>query len=359
MSEGINEESKTLTLAQIQRPFLMDGNVVVFVKKWKKRYVVWKDDKLFFFEKNYGKEVPKEVFIMSSDTTMTTEIEQKEKKSIVRFKGVSGEIMILADESISFIEMAFKLFKSNLGCEKKKEEIEKLKVTQKEPEENKIPPWEEIKNKINIKSKINGKELQSLFKELGKTVTEYYFYSIVKEIINQWNDDEIIEFGYQQFCEEDLEDFGSLFGGRDNSSTEIQFVLGTNEENILRLLEIYMKIYKQFKLEWSELTKCLLVSMACWELFSNTELFNFIIVYLSKQFDIYQLLTFLHLYCEFESDLKLPLWHLFPSHIELLFKSICSSWTLEQKNLLISIIDDTWEWTKQQIDTLKSLLIPS
>ncbi|BFU24722.1 hypothetical protein EHI8A_108230 [Entamoeba histolytica HM-1:IMSS-B] len=352
MSEARLEELRMKTISQINRPYYMEGNVTLFDKKWKKRYLIWKGMVLYFYDKKGSKDITKEVYELSKDTTWNIEFDNKEKKNIIKLKGKS-EVIILVDETITLLENGYNQFKQDIETERKRIEIEQSKM--KEPI---LLNWEEVEKRINIKQgKWNSKEVQTLLKELGQITTEKYLYDILCKILNGWNEQEFIDFFYKEYCEEDLEDMGSFLAGSNKDNTTIQFVFGNDEKGAHFIANIYKKIYKQYELVWSEIARCLLVSLASWKLTSKDKMFQIITLDLFNLFETAEIVTFLHFYADYEEELNICLWCSLPEHIQFYLKEITNGWKKDQINSLISMITLMWSWKSDDIEHLKHILI--
>ncbi|ELP90269.1 hypothetical protein EIN_503150, partial [Entamoeba invadens IP1] len=301
----MTESSKEMKLfSQVVRPYTLESSVLIYEnKKWKKRYLLWKGMTLYLFDKKGTKEPSKEVYELGKDATMTIEADGKEKKNVIHFKGIS-DFLILADETLPAIEAAFKTYKSEIEAEKRRAEAEAARA--KEPV---VLSLEELNEKLNAHvGKWTGADYKVFLKDIGKVTSDKYLYKILKRVVQDWSNQDFIDFFYKEFCEEDLEDTGSFLAGKDKDDEEVTFVFGKDVKGAMRITDIFKTIYKNYNLVWSEIARCLLASLASWELTSRDEVFQVIVFEMTKEFDVAEIVTFLHFYADFEEDSFVVTW---------------------------------------------------
>ncbi|ELP94593.1 hypothetical protein EIN_497530 [Entamoeba invadens IP1] len=366
MEGGDLETLKTKPLSQIKRPFLMDGSVtVMFKKRWKKRYLVWKNSYIIFFDKNSQNEKPKDVIELKGTTTMNVEYDAKEKKNVVKFKSDPDEFWVLADETVPFLEMGFQAFKNGLEVKEKErikiEEEEKIKIEAIKQKEEEVSKVEEVKKKMNdflsTCKKMDKYQLEKLLKLLGKNNSEYYFYTIMEEATKQWDDADFIKFGYQQMCDEDLDDFASFIGGKEIFDDQIHLLLGTDDEGIIHAADLILRIAKEFKVEWSELVKGVFVAFTCWGFNSSDKRLRVFLSILTAPFTPDEVFAFLSFYKDYEVDCGLSDWGELSEDIQSIFLVVSKNWTKEETEHFCEMAQKCWGWQNDVICRMKTLLL--
>ena len=354
-------EQHEIKISQIPEPYELEGTITIFSKHWKKRHLIFKNNKAYCFDKKNSKKPAKEYLELTKDTIVLEETNEKEKKQIFKFKS-NIDLIVMKDDITNHLREKVNKLKHDYEIKKKRLEEEKMKSR----EQHVILSWEVIQQKISTYNSVHkhstdyqakSQALKSVFKEIGKESFEKYLIQILKETISTWKEEEVIEFFYKDVCEEDLEELGNYLGNRNKETNEIEFVFGNDEHGGHFIANVYKSIYKKYNLVWSELSRCLLVCIALWEMRSNSVLFETITLDLFEDFSMAQIVTFLHFYSDYEHEINVFHWCDLPEHIVTYLKKITWKYTKDQITSFISMITTMWNWETDRINKLKEHLL--
>ena len=351
-----------IKISQIQQPYDLEGTITIFSKHWKKRYVIFKNNKLYCFDKKNSKKPMKETIDITKDTVIIEEMNEKEKKEIFKFKTNHHELIVLKDDIVSQLQQRVIMLKTEHENQMKKLEEEKLKTKQ----QHTAMTWEAIQEKISNYTttmkysddfELKTTTLKSLFKEMGKDTFYRYMIQILQLTVDNFTATEFVDFFYKEFCEEDLEELGNFLGKKNEEKNEIEFVFGNDEKGAHKIAEIYHLIYTKYHLVWSELARCLLVSIALWGIKSDTEMFQIITLDMFQHFSMAEIVTFLHFYSDYENETETKKWYDIPDHIVVYMKKVTNGYSKEQLAAFISMITTMWNWDSENINRLMDALM--
>ena len=351
-------------LGKLSKPFHIEENVQIQIEdKWHKRYVIWKNDVLYFYKnsKNYN-DTPLHVIWLTEDTRLSVDVSAKEKKTVVKFMfAEGGEVKLMAGKASKEFEKAFdkckKEIREKLAQQKSVGDI--FKMSEAKPVQNTqnkyLIPWNLLENKIRQRGKMNGKELTEFMQEIGEKSGIEHFYDIMKVATETWSDDEYIEFGYKQFCESDIYAFINMMAGQNKNGQTI-YAFGDDVESVNKMMCIFLKLSDCEQWDFIEYVKYMLVCISVWNVKSDSETFRFIISYLLSTYGAVEVATIMKFIGDYESDIGMVEWKSFPDHFKLLLKDMNMRWENNQKNEFADILERCWGWNTNEIAQLRECL---
>ncbi|KAL7718648.1 PH domain-containing protein [Entamoeba marina] len=351
MNEEQCKEMKKTTIAELQQPIQFEGYVIQYtLKKQKKRYLIWKGNMMYIFNKYHLKEMAKDIFKIPFGCAFSIETVVKDKCDVIKFKTNPNELILILDESSCILHTTFQKYTTDIRyLQHKEDECESKEQTLTSEEINELLEQHQ--------GKWSNKEITDFFREIGKETLEKYKYTLLIRMISDWTNEEFIDCVYKDFCEEDLDDMSAFLGGKDDPTSEVIFVFGRDIVGAHRITDIYLKIYQKFNLVWSELARCLLSALACWELTSKDMFFCLILLDMFKTFDVAEIVTFLQFYATYEEEINEVVWSTLPDHIIDLFKKIVEGWDNKRILEMCEMIQAMWQWNSDEITSLKKVLL--
>ena len=190
-------------------------------------------------------------------------------------------------------------------------------------------PWEQVKQRIDAE---NGNwdinKIKDFLVTLGKPTCDQYLYTIMHLVLENWKDEEIASFLWQDFCDGALEDLESVFAGQQGDPTvavdaegnhlqenDTVFVLGRDEKGAQRLANVYHWVMTKEEFNWSEVTRCVLSAIANWRLKTDEVFFRVFVVQIIKDWSASEIAAFVNYVASYAKKNELESWEGLPQHV--------------------------------------------
>ena len=367
---------------------------------WKKRYFIMKDQFIWYFPTKNPNATPKGVIELNSNSRAETTngddaYQYITIRSVHRNQQIQADTAEIGAQWIDAINNHIKTLKK--VEERKKQEEEKIIV----PFTGKN--WGDVKTEINItkhqnESKIPPSELNLLLQKLGNDTCERYFYNIMIECIQNWEDEEIANYIWEEFGRnlvrmEEVElkdklhrrqsvmrtkkgklyrllsDINIVFGGTQGAifdengkevenSDEIVMVFGKSAQAGVRIGNIYSILIKEHNINFNEVIRTILDAMVKWKVNTEDIFFRNFVNNITESWDcamIGSLIAFLSVFTKehIEEPFNETPWEDLPPHALSFIKTYTIPWNQEQKMEFIEIGRLLWGWNSESFTKLR------
>ena len=351
---------------------------------WKKRWFVMKDQYIWYFPKNTGSAQPKGVIELDGNSSAQLVLDQKKPtiviNSVHRVQEINADTV---EEAKSWVD-AINDHVKTLGQANAQQPVQNVTVSepivpqivntapaQPAPEaSNTALPWSEVCAKINAEQgKWDATKIKDFMVTLGKVTCDQYLYSIMKLVLSNWQDADIAAFWWEDFCDGDLEDLETVVAGLQGDSTvavnndgqplgpnETVFVLGRDETGARRLASIYKWVANKEEFNWSEVTRCILSAISNWQLKTSEPFFEVFVNEIVKTWSASEIAAFISYVSTYAKKNEDQAWENWPPHVVHFFKQLSQDWDSEKKKSFINIVTVMWDWPKESIQRLNSVL---
>ncbi|KAL7719242.1 PH domain-containing protein [Entamoeba marina] len=360
------------------------------VHNWKRRYFIINREFIYYFKNATANSTPKGVIELNSQSSATLTDDTFMNILISSVHRNQEVIADTPDMGAAWVDCINNHIKTLKKAEQQKNKIK---------EESLLPfngkEWPEVKTEINICKHQNdrivpAKELTNMLKRFGNDTVERYLYSILKECIGEWEDDDIADYMWNNFCRslirvenmnsntgkvvhrvsilktfrnetyKLLTDLNlcfagtqgavpSAFGADVENSSEIVFVLGKGNDAGIRLGNIYKYIIDNNEISFGEVIRTILDAMKNWGLRTDDEMFLAFINGITNGWgpaQVASLISFLSTYTLENNSFPVfeEPWEDLPPHALSFIKMYCEKWETEEKKEFLSIGRLLWGW---------------
>ena len=349
---------------------------------WKKRWFVMKDQYIWYFPKNTGSAQPKGVIELDVNSSAQLVLDQKKPtiviKSVHRTQEINSDTVEDAKSWVDAINNHVKTLgpqqvqQTTLQPTVQQTQVAPVAITQPNENDNASAPlaWNEVQQRINAEeNNWQPSKIKEFMVTLGKVTCDQYLYSIMKMVLSNWPDDKIAEFWWDDFCDGDLEDLETVVAGLQGDSTvaigsdgknlpanETVFVLGRDENGAKRLANIYQWIVKKEEFNWSEVTRCVLSAISNWGLKTDEIFFEVFVNEIVKNWSASEIAAFVSYIATYAKKNETTAWENWPEHVVRFFKKMSAEWDAEKKKSFLNIVTVMWDWPKESIQRLNSVL---
>lgn len=353
---------------------------------WKKRWFVMKDQYIWYFPKNTGSAQPKGIIELDGNSSALLVLDQKKPTIVIKSVHRTQEINADSVEDAKSWVDAINAHVKTLNPQHQQQIPQQIpqqpvqQVSQQIPQQNQHTEtnemistplaWNEVLQRIQAEEgNWDSSKIKEFMVTLGKITCDQYLYSIMQMVLEQWKDEEIAAFWWEDFCDGDLEDLETVVAGLQGDSTvavgpdgnhlgqnETVFVLGRNENGAKRLANIYQWIVKREEFNWSEVTRCVLSAISNWGLKTDEIFFEVFVNEIVKQWSASEIAAFVSYIATYAKKNEAVSWENWPDHVVRFFKKMSSDWDAEKKKSFLNIVTVMWDWPKESIQTLSEVL---
>ncbi|ELP84478.1 pleckstrin, putative [Entamoeba invadens IP1] len=364
---------------------------------WKKRWFVMKEQYIWYFPKNTGSAQPKGIIELDGNSSATLVLDQKKPtiviKSVHRTQEINSDTVEDAKSWVDAINAHVKTLGSNTQQQSvtpaqvppsppsnaqqttQQSQTTPITTTQGNAPSSNDPlatplPWQQVQQRIQAEEgKWDPAKIKEFMVTLGKVTCDQYLYSIMQAVLSTWQDDVIAAFWWDDFCDGDLEDLETVVAGMQGDSTvavgtdgknlgpnETVFVLGRDENGAKRLASIYQWVVKREEFNWSEVTRCVLSAVGNWGLKTYEPFLEVFVNQIIKNWSASEIAAFVSYIASYARKNEDQAWETWPPHVITFFKKMSSEWDAEKKKSFLNIVTVMWDWPKESIQRLNSVL---
>ena len=383
MSDHPNFAKLKKTTVGSLKPAVKEGYLVkkgADFHTWKKRWFVMKDQYIFYFPKNTDSSLPKGVIELNGNSSASLDLSTKKPTIVINsvhrvqeinsdseeeartwVDAINQHILTLKPQTTANEEPTANV-ETSRTTQPKQVVVSTPRLTQQASQRmyvdlsNDAYSWKEVCIVINENTENSPSKIKQVLLSLGKKTCDLYFYSILSQVLQPFNDDVIALVLYDYFCDGELIDLQTVVAGRQGDSDEFKFIFGKTVEGAKRTADIFKCIIKKHNIDKQEVVRCLLSACVNWELNLQDEFYQEFVIGVTKEWTGIEMMLLFDSLDKFSTKMESTKFESFPEYVVDFVKKLSNDWDDDFRKVFINAAAVTLSWENLNLRKLSNII---